>query len=55
VLDALKRDPETRHIPVHVCSVTDYTRGALAMGAAGYALKPVARERLVEAIKQLEA
>jgi signal transduction histidine kinase/DNA-binding response OmpR family regulator/CHASE3 domain sensor protein len=55
VLDALKRDPEIRHIPVHVCSVTDYTRGALAMGAAGYALKPVDRERMVEAIKQLEA
>jgi CheY-like chemotaxis protein/CHASE3 domain sensor protein len=55
VLDALKHDPETRHIPVHVCSATDYTRGALAMGAAGYALKPVDRERLVEAIKQLEA
>ncbi len=55
VLDTLKRDPETRHIPVHVCSVTDDTRGALAMGAAGYAVKPVDRERLVEAIRQLEA
>jgi signal transduction histidine kinase/CheY-like chemotaxis protein len=55
VLDALKRDPETRHVPVHVISVSDYTRGALAMGAAGYALKPVDRERLVEAIKHLEA
>jgi signal transduction histidine kinase/DNA-binding response OmpR family regulator len=55
VLDALKRDPATRHIPVHVASVDDYTRGALAMGAAGYALKPVDRERLAEAIKHLEA
>jgi CheY-like chemotaxis protein len=55
VLDALKRDPGTRHIPVHMASVSDYTHGALAMGAAGYALKPVDRERLVEAIKHLEA
>ncbi|HEY6178492.1 MAG TPA: response regulator, partial [Kofleriaceae bacterium] len=55
VLDALKRDSETRHIPVHVVSVSDYTRGALAMGAAGYALKPVDRERLIEAIRHLEA
>ena len=55
VLDALKRDPETRHIPVHMCSVSDYARGALAMGAAGYALKPVDRDRLAEAIRQLEA
>ncbi|HEX3759100.1 MAG TPA: response regulator, partial [Kofleriaceae bacterium] len=54
VLDALKRDSATRHIPVHVCSVSDYTRGALAMGAAGYLLKPVDRARLVEAIRQLE-
>jgi CheY-like chemotaxis protein len=55
VLDALKRDPDTRHIPVHVVSASDYTRGALAMGAAGYALKPVDRDRLAEAIKHLES
>jgi len=55
VLDALKRDPETRHVPVHVVSASDYTRAALEMGAAGYALKPVDRERLVDAIKHLEA
>jgi signal transduction histidine kinase/CheY-like chemotaxis protein/CHASE3 domain sensor protein len=55
VLDALKRDPGTRHVPVHVVSASDYTQTALAMGAAGYALKPVERERLVDAIKHLEA
>ncbi len=55
VLDALKRDPQTRHVPVHVVSGTDYTRAALEMGATGYALKPVDRDRLVDAIKQLEA
>jgi signal transduction histidine kinase/DNA-binding response OmpR family regulator/CHASE3 domain sensor protein len=55
VLDALKRNAETRHIPVHVVSGSDYIRAALEMGAAGYALKPVERARLVEAIKHLEA
>ncbi|MBC7977091.1 MAG: response regulator, partial [Myxococcales bacterium] len=55
VLDSLKRDPQTRHVPVHVVSGTDYTRAALEMGATGYALKPVDRDRLVDAIKQLEA
>jgi signal transduction histidine kinase/CheY-like chemotaxis protein/CHASE3 domain sensor protein len=55
VLDALKRDPRTRHIPVHVCSVTDDARGALAMGAAGYVLKPVDRDRLADSLRQLEA
>ncbi len=54
VLDALKRDASTRHIPVHVVSGHDYTRTALEMGAAGYALKPVERDRLVEAFKRLE-
>jgi signal transduction histidine kinase/CheY-like chemotaxis protein len=55
VLDSLKRDPETRHVPVHVVSGSDYTRAALEMGAAGYALKPVERDRLVDAIRHLEA
>ena len=55
VLDALERDPRTRHIPVHMASVDDFAQTALRMGAAGYALKPVEREKLVEAIKKLEA
>jgi CheY-like chemotaxis protein/signal transduction histidine kinase/CHASE3 domain sensor protein len=54
VLDALKRDPSTRHIPVHIVSATDYTRTALEMGAVGYALKPIEREQLLEAIEHLE-
>ena len=54
VLDQLKRDPRTRHIPVHVVSGNDYTHAALSMGAAGYMLKPVKREELVEAFTSLE-
>jgi CHASE3 domain sensor protein len=45
----------TRHIPVHVVSATDYTQTALAMGAAGYAIKPVERAQLGEALRRLEA
>jgi CheY-like chemotaxis protein/signal transduction histidine kinase len=55
VLDALKHAPATRHIPVHMLSVSDYTQTALSMGAAGYAVKPVQREQLIEAFKKLEA
>ena len=55
VLDQLKRTSATRHIPVHVASVADYSREALELGAVGYALKPVKREQLVEAFRQLEA
>jgi CheY-like chemotaxis protein/CHASE3 domain sensor protein len=55
VLDQLKRNPQTRHIPVHVVSVADYSHEALAMGALSYALKPVRREQLVGALQKLEA
>jgi signal transduction histidine kinase/CheY-like chemotaxis protein/CHASE3 domain sensor protein len=55
VLDSLKRDPSTRHVPVHVVSATNYARTALEMGAAGHGLKPVDRECLVHAIRRLEA
>ena len=54
VLERLKRDPVTRHIPVHVISVDNYTEPARALGAVGYDLKPVNREEIIEAIKRLE-
>ena len=44
VLDQLKRDTRTRHIPVHVVSASDNAQTALSLGAIGYALKPVKRE-----------
>lgn len=55
VLDALKHGSATRHIPVHVMSVSDYTQTALEMGAVGYAIKPVVREQIVSALAKLEA
>jgi CheY-like chemotaxis protein len=36
-------------------SVADYSQEALAMGAVGYAMKPVNREQLAEALQKLEA
>ncbi|HEY2434072.1 MAG TPA: response regulator [Vicinamibacterales bacterium] len=54
VLDQLKRNPATRHIPVHVASVADFSKEALERGAIGYALKPVKRDDLVEAFRRLE-
>ncbi|ONN63891.1 response regulator [Herbaspirillum sp. VT-16-41] len=55
VLDQIKRNPKTRHIPVHVVSVADYSQEAMERGAIGYALKPVQREELIGAIRKLEA
>ncbi|MDB4974024.1 MAG: histidine kinase, partial [Myxococcaceae bacterium] len=54
VLDRLKRDPATRHVPVHVVSVEDYSQQALSMGAMGYMLKPVQREDVVQALRKME-
>ncbi|NBD10623.1 response regulator [Corallococcus silvisoli] len=54
VLDQLKRNPRTRHIPVHVLSVEDQTREALELGAVGFALKPVQREQLLDVFRKLE-
>jgi CheY-like chemotaxis protein/nitrogen-specific signal transduction histidine kinase len=55
VLDQLKHDPATRHIPIHIASVVDYSQEALERGAIGYALKPVKRQELVKAFERLEA
>lgn len=54
VLDRLKRDPVTRHIPVHVISVNDEPEVALSMGAAAYLVKPATRVQLLDAIRRLE-
>ncbi|HEY0232089.1 MAG TPA: response regulator, partial [Dokdonella sp.] len=53
VLDQLKHDPRTRHIPVHVLSPDDHAQEALALGALGYALKPVQPEQIIEAFQAL--
>lgn len=55
VLDRLKCDDETRHIPIHVVSATDHTQTALSLGAVGYLIKPVSREDLAKVLQTLEA
>ena len=54
VLERLKRDPATRHIPVHVVSALERTQVAMELGAVGFLIKPATRERLASAIEQLE-
>ena len=52
VLDRLKRDPLTRHIPVQVISVMDRHQGA-TVGAISYLEKPVSSEALAGAFDHL--
>jgi CheY-like chemotaxis protein len=54
VLDRLKHNPLTRHVPVQVVSAEDNTRIARAMGAAGALIKPVNREALVTTLNALK-
>jgi CheY-like chemotaxis protein/CHASE3 domain sensor protein len=54
VLQRLKDDPQTRHIPVHVVSAHDSSEAALHMGAIGYALKPTSRDQLMEVFRKFE-
>ncbi|MEN3364055.1 MAG: hypothetical protein V7606_1329, partial [Burkholderiales bacterium] len=54
VLDRLKRDPSTRHIPVHVISSLKERERALRQGAISYLNKPVSRERLLEEFSRIQ-
>ncbi|MCK5877872.1 MAG: response regulator, partial [Candidatus Marithrix sp.] len=54
VMERLKDNPDTRHIPVHFMSATDQSMDAKKMGAIGYLLKPVSMEKLTDAFKQIE-
>ncbi|MBC7685534.1 MAG: response regulator, partial [Bdellovibrionales bacterium] len=54
VLDRLKRDPSTRHIPVHVMSSLRERERALRQGAISYISKPVARAQLEEEFTRIQ-
>ncbi|MFZ0152610.1 CHASE3 domain-containing protein, partial [Pseudomonas sp.] len=55
VLQRLKEQASTRHIPVHIISVEDRVEAAMHMGAVGYAVKPASREELKAVFARLEA
>src|SRR5436309_1280542 len=46
ILDRLKRNPRTRHIPVHVISIVEKNRRGAALGAFAFLEKPVSKEAL---------
>jgi len=54
VLQQLKDNPSTRHIPVHVISSIENGGEALHLGAIGYALKPTSREELEDVFRKLQ-
>jgi len=55
VLDALKTNPVTRHIPVHFMSVEEPLFDTFNRGAIGYLTKPVSSEKLDELLGKLDS
>jgi signal transduction histidine kinase/HAMP domain-containing protein/DNA-binding response OmpR family regulator len=54
ILDRLKHDPATRHIPVHIISGDENRRTGLALGAMTYLEKSITRESLQQAFATIE-
>ena len=54
VLDALRSDETTRDVPVIIVSILDEKSRGLALGAAGYLTKPVSRDDLIEALRNVK-
>ena len=54
VMEKLKDNPTTRHIPVHFISASEQDVDAKRMGAIGYLHKPVNVEELSKALKKIE-
>ncbi|BAP57442.1 signal transduction histidine kinase [Thioploca ingrica] len=54
VMEQLKDNPNTRHIPVHFMSATEQGSEAKKMGAIGYLLKPISMAELGDAFKKIE-
>jgi len=55
LLDLLKHDPQTRHMPIHVISGADKLAQAIDLGATGVTEKPAEGEALAAVFKQLAA
>ena len=53
LLEELKRQTPTRHIPVHIISGGDQRQSALSAGAVAYLQKPVSPDDLSQAVSEL--
>ncbi|MBW4688185.1 MAG: HAMP domain-containing protein [Komarekiella atlantica HA4396-MV6] len=53
VLDRLKHDPNTRHIPVHIMTVEEGRQRSLQLGAIAYLQKPLTSETIFEALSKI--
>ena len=54
ILDRLKHNPNTRHIPVHILSVDEEQQRGLQAGAIAYSQKPVSAETITQALTNIK-
>lgn len=54
ILDRLKHNPSTRHIPVHILSVDEEQQRGLQLGAIAYLQKPVTAEAITQALADIK-
>src|SRR4029078_3602415 len=52
VLAALRQDAELADTPVIMVSIADENRRGMALGAAGYLVKPIERDRLIAMLQR---
>ncbi|MGF1981436.1 MAG: HAMP domain-containing protein [Nostoc sp. CmiSLP01] len=54
VLDRLKHDPNTRHIPVHIMTIEEGRQRGLQLGAIAYLQKPLTSQTISEALAKIK-
>lgn len=55
VIQDLKADPETRNIPVIICSIVEEEEKGFNLGAADYLVKPILEDDLLSALNRLNS
>ncbi|MGE4064217.1 MAG: HAMP domain-containing protein [Rhodospirillaceae bacterium] len=55
LLDLLKRNPDTRHIPVHIISADEQTKLGFGLGALGVTGKPAEPDTLLAMLQRVKA
>jgi signal transduction histidine kinase/CheY-like chemotaxis protein/CHASE3 domain sensor protein len=55
VMDELKKDPATRHIPIHVMSSFEAKKESIVRGAIDFINKPVVYEQMADIFKKIES
>jgi len=54
IIQELKADPETKDIPIIMCSIVSASGRGFSLGAADYLVKPIADDQLLTALARLE-